>query len=903
MKIQSLRLKNFIGIYSGMKLKEITLDFSQHDLSMYLIAGQNGSGKTTIVKALNPLPGTASDIIREGKEGEKEIVLIDDDFTYRIRHVYLPTKSTFKTSSYIEKIDINGNCIELNPNGNVTSFKTILEQELNISDDYLKLIRLGSSFSSFIKLSTSDRSKFISKFLADVDIYLRLHKKVSDDVRVLKNMVKNVSNKLDKIGSKEEIENGLILIEKEITNLKGTRDKFIADKATYINFIKEEKLDEIDEVMEEKDEVKLVLKSFKSMMNSLSDIAVEISGNADNFRNYDNLLKIAKSNLDNLETKCDSLQELYKTRFDMMNTIMEELENDEIELEKIGDIDYLMSIKDKYQDTKEKIKTLEIDYGFNKKLPNYTVSELLMVSEIFDGYKERIENLHEQYNYDLFDEIHFDNHNLQGYKTKYKMKEQAIESVTIALNKLSNEISVFESKIKEIKDKYKLRPSNCTISNCALLGGDLESTEKKYYILQESYDKGVKELDSLNKALDKLSDKIDICETIIKLKKEIDKNYNTFVKIPFLKRVLDDEKEFDKCVRKNKAFYVKDAVEVFCNIVEESEVYKDLIHTTMPLLKAEYTESKSKIERYNALKNKIKVKTHQLEQTRKQCKDIDESLDNYTDSRKMARDVYETLLSMDDVDELYETLDRYKELDDMCKQFDSKVQELTEVKTKLKTVEQAIIGVERDIEKAEEKRNKLNFKKMEIKKFTKEKKILEKDYKDTEMVRTSLSSNKGVPLIHIEIYLQKVRMIANDLLERAFGGSLKLYKFVINDKEFRMPFTADNGLTKASDVSKGSEGQKVILSLVLSFAFISQISSDFNIVILDEVDGPLDKRNRRMFADVIQKQMDILHIEQLFIISHNDAFLSQDMGYILLKDNNLDNVRRDNVVFDYYTEQ
>lgn len=903
MKIQSLRLKNFIGIYSGMKLKEITLDFSKHEFSMYLLAGMNGSGKTTILKSLNPLPGVASDMIREGKEGEKEIILEDEDFIYKIRHVYLPTKSTFKTSSYIEKIDNYGNVMDLNPNGNVTSFKNVLEQELNISDDYLKLVRLGSSFSSFIKLSTSDRSKFISKFLSDVDIYLRLHKKVSDDVRTLKNMVKNVSNKLDKIGSKEEIESNLVLIEKELVNLKDTRDKFIVDRTTYINFIKEEKLDEIDEVIEEKENVKDILKSFKSMKETLSDIAVEISGNVDNFRNYDNLVKIAKSNLDKLETKCESLEELYKTRFDMLNTISDELENDEIELEKIGDIEYLMSIKDKYNDTKERIKTLEIDYGFDKKLPDYTVSELLMVSEIFDGYKERIENLHEQYNYDLFDEVHFDNHNLQGYKTKYKMKEQAIESVTLALNKLSNEISVFESKIKEIKDKYKLRPSNCTISNCALLGGDLESTEKKYYILQESYDKGVKELDALNKAINKLADKIDICETIIKLKKEIDKNYNTFVKIPFLKRVLKDEEEFDRCVRRNKAFYVKDSVEAFCNIVEESEVYKELIHTTMPILRTEYNESKSKIERYNTLQNKIKIKTYQLEQTKQQCKDIDESLDDYKDSRKMAKDVYESLLDMDDVNELYEALDRYKELDDLCQKFDSKIQELTEVKSKLKTVEQAIVGVERDIEKAEERRNKLNFKKMEIKKFTKEKKILEKDYKDTEMVRTSLSSNKGVPLIHIEIYLQKVRMIANDLLERAFGGSLKLYKFVINDKEFRMPFTADGGITKASDVSKGSEGQKVILSLVLSFAFISQISSDFNIVLLDEVDGPLDKKNRRMFADVIQKQMDILHIEQLFIISHNDAFLSQDMGYILLKDNNLDNVRRDNVVFDYYAEQ
>jgi ABC-type iron transport system FetAB ATPase subunit len=81
-------------------------------------------------------------------------------------------------------------------------------------------------------------------------------------------------------------------------------------------------------------------------------------------------------------------------------------------------------------------------------------------------------------------------------------------------------------------------------------------------------------------------------------------------------------------------------------------------------------------------------------------------------------------------------------------------------------------------------------------------------------------------------------------------------------------------------------------------SIINNISSKYNIIYLDEIDGPLDVDNRRTFLDMLSIQMERLSCEQIFIISHNDVFDSSDAGTILLRNNgNLS--LNDNIIFDY----
>ena len=59
-------------------------------------------------------------------------------------------------------------------------------------------------------------------------------------------------------------------------------------------------------------------------------------------------------------------------------------------------------------------------------------------------------------------------------------------------------------------------------------------------------------------------------------------------------------------------------------------------------------------------------------------------------------------------------------------------------------------------------------------------------------------------------------------------------------------------------------------------------SGGYNIIYLDEMDAELDVNNRKSFIGVINRQMELLGVEQTFIITHNNEFYSDDVDLILL---------------------
>ena len=115
--------------------------------------------------------------------------------------------------------------------------------------------------------------------------------------------------------------------------------------------------------------------------------------------------------------------------------------------------------------------------------------------------------------------------------------------------------------------------------------------------------------------------------------------------------------------------------------------------------------------------------------------------------------------------------------------------------------------------------------------------------------------------------MNKTLDLANQLLSMIFQGQYRLLDYVINQDEFRMPFIG-NGLV-VDDISSGSTSQVCIMGMIINLVLLNQASTKYNITRLDEIDGGLDHQNRYMFVDILQKIIQILDIEQLFIISHS----------------------------------
>ena len=60
-----------------------------------------------------------------------------------------------------------------------------------------------------------------------------------------------------------------------------------------------------------------------------------------------------------------------------------------------------------------------------------------------------------------------------------------------------------------------------------------------------------------------------------------------------------------------------------------------------------------------------------------------------------------------------------------------------------------------------------------------------------------------------------------------------------------------------------------MISMILSFAILSNSSTDYNILKLDEIDGGLDTENRIQFIGLLKQLIVMVGCEQCFLISHN----------------------------------
>ena len=178
--------------------------------------------------------------------------------------------------------------------------------------------------------------------------------------------------------------------------------------------------------------------------------------------------------------------------------------------------------------------------------------------------------------------------------------------------------------------------------------------------------------------------------------------------------------------------------------------------------------------------------------------------------------------------------------------------------------------------------------------LTAERNILNTKFENVSITKESLSSNKGVPLLYMQLYLQSTVMFVNNILETVYDN-FAIDGFEISETEFNIPYTK-NGV-KISDVSYASQGERSFLSLALSFALIHKSIKDYNVMLLDEIDATLDTRNRATFINILTQMIELIDSEQVFMITHNNMFDSYPVDIIMTSDVNLDSYKNANVIF------
>ena len=287
---------------------------------------------------------------------------------------------------------------------------------------------------------------------------------------------------------------------------------------------------------------------------------------------------------------------------------------------------------------------------------------------------------------------------------------------------------------------------------------------------------------------------------------------------------------------------------------------------------ADINSLKSEIDNYESLINQLNTNiVNEAEYSR--------FVDNYNEQKKIYNDAKSKL-------------DEYSEKAAKATEDLSKIQEMRseidELSALLKPVMQGISTIS----------GQLTL----IDSYYKEYNEYKQQYDMIEVIKKYCSpTGGGIQTLFMQIYMAKTLDLSNQLLGMLFNGEYQLMEFVINESEFRIPFVG-NGLP-VDDISSGSSSQIAIMGMIINLVLLHQASTKFNIARLDEIDGPLDTNNRLGFVNTLYNLIQMLGIEQLFLISHSIEADTSSVDIIKFKYNDeLESNILGNVIYDYKEE-
>lgn len=888
--------KGYIGFYNGMGLEKVEIDFTKCKNNIILIHGANGTGKSTLLNSLNPFPDSSSSFV-PNIDAEKILKLFHAGDTYLIRIV---SPADTKGGRKVTKAFISKNGLELNDNGNISSYKEIIFSEFDLDSNYASLTRLSSDDRGMGDKTPAERKKFVSAIIENLETYNSIYKTLNKKSLIFKSHINNLHTKIQNIGMKDNLEITLRNLQDKYNSLSdrilSLNNKIVElETRSMINREEAEKIQELEvqktSIKSELDAIEVSLKLCqKSTRISPEDIEKKFQENYNLLTEYSSQLESTRIQWITESEKMNSL----------VNSINELKSNREMYS---SDMNY--SIEEKYNNSVQKINTLKeqiITHGIE---PDLSFIEPL--SQLLDFYKVFISKL-----YSFYDGLTTDD--LQYIVLNYD-KNRLYDTQT-ELNNTLTMISDTQKTIDETRDKLKLisvldkRPVKCIINECPFISeavklknelGDLDLVE----LLSELQSK-VMDLSSKTTQYVSDIDRYIMCD---KKRKEYDEliifvNSHQSLFVMFNDSTMSNLSKIQKMISLNSQF----------NFQRDPKEFIDVLNS-LKELKSE-TQIFSIIEmEYNLLQNKIEMIKKTSESIDRLEKELTETIEKVSEL-KHKKDSLQTLV--DNVNNLVneeakyiKVLEDYNHISEKYNIILSKIQEIENKSSdSIRNIMQ-INELKKEIELWNNERNPISI---EINRISGQLTMLESYYKEYEaykikydMIETLKKycspTSGGIQTLFMQLYMSKTLELANQVLGLLFGGEYKLLDFVINQNEFRIPFVG-SGLP-VDDISSGSNSQIAIMGMAINLVLFHQASTKYNIARLDEIDAPLDSRNRYEFVNALYHTLPILNIEQLFIISHSMESDTSAVDIIKLKSyNNFDSSTQllGNIIYDYADE-
>ena len=871
MKLLSIRLENYIGIYNGRGDNILEVDLSQSTSNIVIIRGSNGSGKSTLLKALSPLQDDNTAII-PGMEGKKTLRYLYNGEVYEILYVH-PVKNDGSRGQVKMQVYKGMNRVELNPTWNVTSGKDIIFDLFNLDANFLTLSQLSSEDRGLADKKPAERKKFVNSIINGIEVYNNMYKVITKKYSTFKNMINTISSKIRQIGNIEELNARFINISKQVEDVSSERDKAVIEASKIDAEIgiltRDNNLEEYYKINEE-------IRDNIDYISSSKSQVIDLSKGELTSENLSELDSIIKSNLSLFEKNINSCNIDLATHIARKENISKE--NDEVfkslqtKITKRGSLldgGFTESDLSLYKETKAKIDELNKDIdNLNSSIKNLSEAEALvnameMIVPVLDSLYNGLDATTKKEKYD-FVKTTLDNDG--------KYVDQTVE-LSRTYNEVSRTVGELESEVLAYEilfDKAKslaLRPKECKIDDCSFVKDAIEASskhpEKRINDINKEISESKTLLKSLEKDIESYKELYDFYKRfsnlhgmVLSFRKLLDKSPVSYITDPYTLLASLDHME--------KLMIDFNQIRGIFNIITTKSNYEEIIESLKEPA-AKYEANKALIDELDSDIASLKDRMTSIKEDLINEEDTISKLESDIELYEFKTEVYTKCKSL--VDECIGLEARNEELQ-------SQINSLSDIALKVKTLDARMAEAKsradrlnNDLNAILNERDKIASNKTLLEDYIRDLDLYNKNFSILETIRYYLSPTTGIQTVFMRTYMGNIILKANELLSLIFNGQFIIQPFVINEAEFRIPCLG-NGLVN-DDISSMSTSQICMISMILSFAILSNSSTDYNILKLDEIDGGLDTENRIQFIGLLKQLITMVGCEQCFLISHN----------------------------------
>ena len=901
MKITYFRLKGYIKVLNGMGLEEIAIPFSEFKNRIVLVQGENGCAKSTIIAALSPNP--------DGSDSFRTDVFIDDLGNRQIieypaeKEIHYVGVDDFGNENYIKiliqsivddsrtrrttKAFISKNGEELNPNGNVTSFKEIRDSVLGIDPIYLDLSSISAENRGIVDMIPSERRKYMASYVGSLDTYNNIFKVISKKVTTLKSYMNTINSKLYELGDESELRLKLAQLTTSLKGYNKTRDellKRLADAEATVRIVDpDNKMQDLyASISERLGTINSEMKQFQAKLERVhSQLPQELqSGNIDSY------IEEGEKSLKSYEKTLDDYKAKIRTLMSLNEATMESLEHDRTILAGLTS----NMIQDNTLEAADKLRRDVAEYEQYitpddiKVLDAVSLDELVDLRETFTTFTKEIMAAEELHGWEEFSEaviMAMDQDDEKFNSDRIREYNATITENEIKISTIKRDIEVMVENLKELQEFSGTRPAECKIDTCPYIAkyvklGDAKSYESKINKVESELKDLIADTQKLREEME-LRTKVD--EIVRRLDMAISMLYSksALKKIPGIDCLLNIRTLKSHLL--NRTRYNEIEGSVVSNYIEKASIYDDLKKAKEQLKGLE-----SDLKTFDSNKALIESLEASIYNNERTCDQRTLDIQEATNDVNFTTGIITNLTAkLDRLKEAKEYRDKIAELES---EKDKLRQEFEAVKDKIKLVKEkmdSVNTIKSDIQRVEEAIaplsdtiSQISYDLTSMVQYQSEYKESADKYDKMVFIRNACSPGNGLGIQseYIKRYMNDIIIDCNTMLGYMFGGSIRLDVPIINEKQFSIPFLGPNGIV-VPDISMGSTAQKCMIGLVFSCVAMMKSSLKYNIPRFDEIDGGLDQQNRITFINVLNQILDFMHSEQCVICSHNMEFDTQ----------------------------